>query len=69
MVEKRHGLEVLFRNSENFHVCYHFSMLVENLCSETKIEWGKCQFTQILEPGIKLIQIKQICAKKINNNP
>ena len=60
---------MLFQNSEKIYVSYHFLILVKDSYSLTKFEWEICPKSQFLMQKMKLFQIKQFCAKKINNKP
>ena len=52
-----------------YYVGHLFSILIENLGSETKTEWENCPISQFLGLDFELFQIKQVCVKKINNKP
>ena len=54
---------------KKIYVGHLFSILIENLGSVTKTEWKKCPISQFLGLDFELFQIKQVCAKKIENNP
>ena len=60
---------MLFQNSEKINVLYHFLILVKDTYSLTKFEWEIWPKSQFLMQKMKLFQIKQFCAKKINKKP
>ena len=53
----------------NIHSFQYFSILIENWYFLTKIEWGKCPISVILDKLTKLFQIRRVWTSLSDNKP